>query len=292
MSSSEAAFKSCLYKCRVFHERQTPVKHRFSYGVFMFLLDLDELDALDRSSPLFGNEKFALFSFKQEDHLKGYGLADAQGRKPSLKERLRLYVESELGEKYDFDRVHLLTYPRVLGYVFNPVSFYFLHRADKLCKVIIEVSNTFGEMKIFSTPTMTPSTQAAAQTAGHTDIFSLRAPKNFYVSPYGRLQDYFDFKINEPGDVLNIAIDTVSDGRFEKVMLSTLSGRKLDFKTSSLLSLFLLYPFVTVKVIAMIHIQALLLFLKKVPFFEKDQDLHLQTDVMNPRVRKIWEKRV
>lgn len=253
----------------------------------MFLLDLDELAALDKSSPLFANEKFALFSFKQEDHLKGYG-ENAQGGKPTLKERLRLYVECELGERFDFDRVLLLTYPRVLGYVFNPVSFYFLYRAEKLCKVLIEVSNTFGEMKIFSTPTISQT----AKFEEPSNVFALRAPKKFYVSPYGRLQDYFDFKVKEPGAVLDIAIDTVSDARFEKVMLSKLSGRKLDFRTSSLLTLFLSYPFVTLKVIAMIHFQALLLFLKKVPFFEKDQDLHLQTDVMNPRVRKVWEKRV
>jgi len=167
-------------------------------------------------------------------------------------------------------RAILLTLPRVLGYIFNPVSFYFCFDAAGVpfC-ALAQVGNTFGEMK--------PYLLSAPDAHG---VFRLRTPKHFYVSPFSALDLDFDFKLHVPGDRLEIHID---DRQGEtRVLLSSLTGTQLPLTTARLAWLTLKFPFLTLKVIFLIHWQALRLWVKRLPFHSKAANAHLQRDVLNP----------
>lgn len=257
----QANSHSCLYDCVVMHHRLAPKENRFTYRLFFFCLDLDELPVLCRKITGFSHNKFNLYSFRDNDHLTGEG---------GLKQKLAAYLSKEGVQFPEKGRVILLTLPRVLGYIFNPVSFYFCfdESGHPLCAVA-QVGNTFGEMK--------PYLLAPPSADG---VFRLRTPKHFYVSPFSALDLEFDFKLRLPGDHLEIHID---DWQGEKqVLLSSLTGSRVPLTTARLAWLTLKFPLVTLKVIFLIHWQALLLWLKRLPYHSKAANAHLQRDVLNP----------
>lgn len=259
-------FNSCLYQCQVRHQRLAPCGHKFSYGVYMFYLDLDELSGLDAGCKFFSNETFNLFSFYQNDHLK-------DGAVGPLKERLIDRLEQE-GVRGPFGKIYLLTYPRVLGYVFNPVSFYFVFSdgpAPRAVAAIAEVGNTFDEMKVY-----------VLNESDENNNFRLVTTKHFYVSPYGKLDEKFDFILPLPDEALKICVDTLNESG-EKILIASLSGKKRPLSDEQMLRFFFMYPLVTLKVIGMIHYHALLLYLKRVPFIAKEKSPHLQIEVLNKR---------
>ncbi len=138
------ALASCLYVGEVVHQRVRPSRHRLRYRVFSALLDLDELPQLDRRLRLFGHNRLNIFSFLDRDHGDGTGAP------------LRPWVEHHLeraGIELAGGAIRLLCYPRLFGYVFNPLSVYFCHRADgALAAMIYEVNNTFGERHSYLIP--------------------------------------------------------------------------------------------------------------------------------------------
>lgn len=259
--------ESSLYQCKVRHTRHKPKQHSFAYGVYMFYLDLAELAALKQGSRVFSHNKFNLFSFYDSDHLKGFGSG-------SLLERFKQFLKSRCIDE-PVVSVRLLTYPRILGYVFNPVSFYFAFDKDNNPVAgIAEVGNTFGEMKVY----VLEKTKDG--------YFRLIAPKEFYVSPFGKLSDFFDFVVPVPGAALKICVDTLDSGDRSKVLVSSITGERHPISDARLLQLFCRYPLVTLKVIGMIHWQAFLLYLKGVPYFRKEEAIELQTEILNvPQVR-------
>ena len=117
--------RSALYTGTVMHARKTPKENVFRYRVCFYLLDLDELPELDRRVRLFGWNRRSLVSLHDRDHLD-----------------VRAYL-AEHG--IEADRILLLTNLRVLGYVFNPVSFFYCYQGGELACIVAEVSNTFGE---------------------------------------------------------------------------------------------------------------------------------------------------
>jgi DUF1365 family protein len=256
--------RSCLYKCTVMHHRLTPKEHRFTYSLFLFCLDLDEIPAICARTKGLSYNRFNVYSFRDSDHLKTTGA----GR--SVKQNLTAYLAQNGVDFPEDGRVILLTMPRVLGYIFNPVSFYFCFNAAgvPLC-ALAEVGNTFGEMK--------PYLLAAPDADG---VFRLRTPKHFYVSPFSALDLDFDFKLRVPGEALEIHINDLQGE--STVLLSTLAGTRVPLTSARLAWLTLQFPFLTLKVIFLIHWQALLLWLKRLPFHSKAAKAHLQRDVLNP----------
>jgi len=257
---------SCLYECEVMHHRLEPKVHRFTYRIFMFALDLDEIDAVVAATPGFARNRRALYEFRDRDHLT---LPEMDGR-GSVKEHVIAWIAQQ-GVALPHDaRITLLTLPRVLGYVFNPVSFYFCTDATgaPLCAVA-EVGNTFGEKK--------PYLLRDADAAG---AFRLVTPKHFYVSPFSALDLAFDFKLQPLGEQLDIHIDDRAGER--RVLLSALTGRRVPLTTARLAWLTLKYPLITVKVIALIHWHALRLWLKRLPWQRKAANAQLQRDVFHP----------
>jgi hypothetical protein len=265
MNRGEAGpLRSCLYECNVMHHRLEPKEHRFAYRIFMFCLDLDEIDEVERRVAGFSRNRFNLYSFRDRDHLTvGEG---------TLKESFLAYLGAQGVDFPDGGRILLVTLPRVLGYIFNPVSFYFCLNAEGVpfCTVA-EVGNTFGEKKPF-----------LLRAPSEDGRFRLRAPKHFYVSPFSDLDVEFDFKLSAPGAQLELHIDDCVGDR--RTLLSAVTGRREDLTTGRLAWLTLKYPLLTLKVITLIHWHALRLWLMRLPFHRKEVNPHLQRDVLHPHV--------
>ncbi|WCL47768.1 DUF1365 domain-containing protein [Leptospira sp. GIMC2001] len=247
---------SSIYESIVHHSRFSKNKNQFAYKLYNFHLDLDELDELDQKLWLFSRNRFAIFSFYDKDHIQFGG--------SNIRENVERYVRDQ-GYTGSIGRITLLTNLRILGYVFNPVSFYYIYdKSDNAVCAIAEVGNTFGEIK----PYFFPSTDS-----GNFD-FRLRVDKFFYVSPYIALDSEFDFKLKIPNDRLHIQVDSYE--KSEKTLATAFTGKKKPLLDRFLLFYFLKYPLVTVKVIGAIHLQALKLYLYKVPFLRKGDNQELQ----------------
>lgn len=259
-----SGLESHLYECQVMHRREHPRRHEFRHRVFMFCLDLDEIESLDKRYLLFSRNRFNLYSYYDRDHMSF--------RRPDTKGNLQLWLKRQGLMVNADDKVLLLTFPRVLGYVFNPVSFYFCCRknGEPLCAVA-EVGNTFREMKRFLVP--------LAQ-EGKKVSFRVRAPKEFYVSPFSDLDVEFEFRLVAPGERLSIRVDDYEGDVC--TLRSVVSGRRAPMTNSKLAWFAIKYPLVTVGVMFWIHWHALILWLKKTPFFRKADRPERQLGVFNP----------
>lgn len=250
--------KSSLYECKVVHRRLSPKENHFAYDLFTFCLDLDEIDSIAEKFFLFSRNKFNLFSFHDRDHLFS--------ESGNLKENIISYAYKNGIEK-KIDRVELVTHVRILGYTFNPVCFYYFYGENgENAGALVEVHNTFGEMKPFliKKPELDSS-------------YYLRDKKFFYVSPFFNLDTEFEFKLKSPGEKLHIVIDDYEDDK--KVFLSSYTGKRTGLNLKNLLYFFIKYPLLTVKVILLIHIQAAILYFKKLPFLRKTDQSELQKGV-------------
>lgn len=277
-SPSTASRHSCLYECRVLHHRFSPRQHRFEYGLFLICVDLDELDTLDSSLRWFSRNRRNLYEFRDSDHFTRPDATRPHDPQRGLRGSVVDWLAGQGISVPSDARIRLLTLPRVLGYVFNPVSFYFVTLADgsPLC-AIAEVGNTFGEQKPYLVPV---ETLAADPATGSPARFRLIAPKHFYVSPFSPLDLRFDFKLRDPAEQLAIGVNDLNAAN-DTVLISALTGQRRPLTDAGLLRLTLRYPLVTLRVITLIHWQALRLWLKKIPFLRKAESPHLQRHVLH-----------
>lgn len=254
---------SCLYQATVMHHRFSPKRHRFDYSVFMFYVNIDELPMLAKKLRLFSIDRFNFFSFRKKEHLQVS--AEAQSTRAQLTAYL---LQNEI--KLTDEKVMLLTNMNVLGYNFNPVSFYFIFdKSDEPLYCISEVSNTYREMKPF----------LLTRKNFENNIFSLDTEKYFYVSPFFEHDSHFTFRLAVPGEKLNIKINTVKAGT--KVFISTLTGRRKALTNAALLWYSIRFPLIPVRIMFLIYWNALLLWWKKVPYRAKAANPELQRDVYN-----------
>lgn len=245
----------------------------------MFAVDLDELETLHRRFTLFSVNRPNLYSFREQDFLPTgeplHNGAVRAGSAPAggagLKARVTAYLAGR-GVDLAGGRVVLVTLPRVLGYLFNPVSFYFCYdRQGAPVAALAEVTNTFKEMKPYF---LGPDRRAGDE------AFALRTPKHFYVSPFADVDVAFDFRLPPPGERLAIQIDDYIGE--ERTLTSTLTGPRRELTGPRLAWYALKYPLITLKVITLIHWHALLLWLKRVPWFAKAARSSDQRELYRP----------
>lgn len=237
-----------LYVGEVMHARLKPFGHRFSYGVFCLLADIDRLDELGRMSRLLSVNRPGLVSFRESDHVERDG------------ETLRQFVDRHLaaaGLAEPAARVLLLCFPRVLGYVFNPISVHFCYdRQERLIALIYAVRNTFGERHSYVAP-------VEAGDTGPAGVRQTRA-KLFHVSPFIGMEACYHFRIMPPGRVVRLRIHETEGG--EPLLAATFSGAARPVRDRTLGLLLVRFPFMTLRVMGAIHWQALKLWLKGARF--------------------------
>lgn len=243
-SSNDAA---CLYVGDVMHQRMKPVGHRFRYRVFSLMVDLDHLPAANRLSAIFSVNRANLVSFFESDHLRGSPAPD-----------LRSHVDGLLagaGLQTRATRVMLACYPRIFGYVFNPLSVYYAYDAEnRLMALIYEVRNTFGETHTYVCPVKPGEASEAGIRQSRTKIF--------YVSPFLELGLRYLFRMNDPGEALTWRIlETDADG---PVLAATYSAMRQRLTTLALFKNLLRIPLLPLKILGGIHFEALRLWLKGV----------------------------
>ena len=233
---------SALYSGTVLHRRFKPRVHKLRYRVFWTLLDLDELPELDGTLRLFSLERFNLFGFYNADHGDGSAVP------------LRAQAEKHLaaaGIDLDGGAIRLLCMPRILGFVFNPISVYYCyHRDGELTALIYEVHNTFGQRQNYLIPV----------DAGSGDALEQRCLKAFYVSPFMDMEISYTFRIQKPA--ARVALTIQGADAEGPVIVASLAGRRRALTDGTLLSAFFVYPLLTRTVVAGIHWEALKLWIK------------------------------
>ncbi len=250
-----------LYDGDVTHARLEPFRHQFRYRVFSLLLDIDRIGEAARASWLFAHNRFGLVSFRDEDH----GPRDGSPLRPWVEQQL-----ASIGVTLDDGPVQLLCFPRILGYVFNPISVYYCHGPDgTLRAVIYEVANTFGDTHAYVLPAQ----------AGPDGLVRQATDKVFYVSPFMAMDGHYAFAVRVPGERLRLAIRYARDrhtpnntesrpeakpeNRPEPVkLMAILVGVRRAFTDTALAGLLLRQPFMTLKVTAGIHWEAVKLWFK------------------------------
>lgn len=266
------------------HARFVPKAHRFAYRLFLFAIDLDEVGALHRRLRLFSAGRRNLYALRDRDflpvqepvHNRDAARPERIAPGADLKARVVAHLAAQ-GIDLTGGRVLLVTLPRVLGYLFNPVSFYFCHdRAGRPVAALAEVTNTFREMKPY---TLGPDTRSPAEATDQT-TFRRRVPKHFYVSPFSDVDVAFDFRLQTPGDHLTIRIDDYAGAT--RTLTSTVMGTRRPLTDARLAWFTLKYPLITLRVIALIHWHAFRLWWKKVPWFAKAARPADQRDLYRP----------
>lgn len=233
----------------VMHRRLRPVENRFAYGVYFLRIPLTRLDSM--RGPLLSINRWNLLSFDFRD----YGARDGSHPLAWIRDLLaREGLAAADGE------IWLHTFPRVLGYVFNPVSFWFCEdRAGRTRAILAEVSNTFGERHGY----LLAQPEGQPITPGQT----LTTRKQFHVSPFCTLSGGYRFRFLTKNGQRIARIDYADEAG--PLLLTSLSGKATPLCSSAILRALLRYPLLTFGVIARIHWQALKLWIKRVPFHSK-----------------------
>ena len=251
---------SCIYTGSVIHKRFKPKKHFFKYSVFSLFLDLDEINELDQKILFFSYNKFNILSFFDKDH----GYRDGSSIKNWLIHVLQKKNISTINIK-----IKILCYPRIFGYVFNPLSIFFIYDADSNpIAILYEVKNTFGEQ--------------------HTYVFKIdiknkqilnNCKKKFYVSPFMDLESKYFFKVLIPNERLSVIID--QRDKEGKLLFASQDGERVKLSSKNLLKSYLKHPLMTLKIISAIHYEALKLWMKGIKLVKKNLKIKNNTSYEN-----------
>ena len=239
---------SCIYSGSVIHKRFKPKEHFFKYKVFSLFLDLSELNELDDKLNFFSLNKFNLISFHEIDH----GNRDGSSLLDWVKNNLSKNNVSTVNIK-----VKLLCYPRILGYVFNPLSVFFVYdQNENLISILYEVKNTFGEQHTYF-----------FKVENQNKLIQNNCSKKFHVSPFIEMNCNYFFKILNPAQKLSVIIDQYDQKG--KILFASQDGERSDLTSKNLMKSYLKHPLMTFKIISAIHFEAFKLWIKGIRFIKK-----------------------
>ena len=242
--------KSSLYKTTVIHERFNEFKHKFKYVVMSLYIDHDEIIKLVKKIKIFSYNKFNIFSFNEIDH--GY----RDGR------TLREYVEDFLNSnKIIFNnlKIKIFCFPRILGYVFNPLSIIYCYDGNKLISIFYEVKNTSNEQHTYCFVGSKDNSE---------NILFHQCNKNFYVSPFIGMEGLYKFKNTIPDKNMSIIIN-LFDIDSRKILTASQYGKKIELNSFTLFKQLIINPLVTLKIIFAIIYEAFFIMIKGGKYYSR-----------------------
>lgn len=246
-------FNSAIYTGRVFHQRLAEREHYLNYSTFYFLIDLNELDALQRVSKLFRADKFSWFSFHHADYglLKNAKASKNRAKTPLGEQYVSLLEKNNIVQS-DW-HFQLLTMPRILGYVFNPISLVYCYDGQNTLRAMIyEVNNTFDERIHYVLPVDDAR-----------PCFKHRCLKEMFVSPFFDMRGHYEFDVMYPAEQLKFTVDYYADADLS--LRASFAGRRMAFDAGNLRKLAASKSTHALKVIAGIHWEAIKLWMKGLP---------------------------
>jgi uncharacterized protein len=245
---------SGLYFGRIVHRRRRPVEHGFAYDVCGLLVDLDELPELDRRLRLFSWNRPNVFAFNHRDHGPRNG--------SSLKDWVARHLAA-VGIDLDGGRVLVLCFPRLFGYVFNPLSVWFCYRPDgSLAALVLEVSN------------MAHESHSYLLSAGPSDNgrwLSARFAKVFHVSDFVSMDAEYCCRILAPGERVCMQIRELEHA--DETLVAVWRGRRVPLTDATLLYALARFPLMTFKVWTAIYWEGWRLVRKGVPRYPRSEAL-------------------
>jgi uncharacterized protein len=240
---------SFIYTGNVIHKRFKPKKHFFKYKVFSLLIDLSEVDLLNKKLKIFSYNKFNIVSFYDSDH----GARDGSSIKKWVIDNLK-----SINIDTDDIKIKLLCYPRIFGYVFNPLSvFYIYNKNSKLISILYEVKNTFGEQHTY-----------VFKTNVNDNLIQHVCKKKFYVSPFIEMNCIYFFRLLKPGNKISVIID--QNDKEGKILYASQDGVKSEITNLNLIKSYLTHPLMTFKILLAIHFEAFKLWSKGIKFIKKE----------------------
>tara|TARA_B100000965_G_scaffold332703_1_gene297332 strand:- start:222 stop:989 length:768 start_codon:yes stop_codon:yes gene_type:complete len=238
---------SLIYNGKVIHKRFKPKEHYFKYNVFSLLIDLDELNIIQNKIKIFSYNKFNIISFFDTDHGPRDGTSIRQWILKNLK---------DLGIHDNKIKIKLLCYPRIFGYVFNPLSVFFIYdKNSKLISIFYEVKNTFGEQHTYLFK------------ASDDKTIKNNCSKKFHVSPFIEMECNYYFRVLKPSDKMSVIIDQSDNNG--KLLYASQDGVAKELNQKNLIISYICHPLMTFKIIAAIHFEAFKLWLKGIKFVKK-----------------------
>jgi DUF1365 family protein len=250
MSGITPETASALYVGRLRHRRYAPRLHAFDYRLFMLYLDLAELPEVFAGRWLWRHERRGMAAFHRADYL-------GDPRQP-LRDAVLDLVEARTGAR-PRGAVRMLTQLRYLGYVFNPVTFYYCWDADGSAPaaIVAEITNTpWNERHAY--------VLAAGATAGGGSTLRFRFGKRFHVSPFMPMDQEYEWRFSRPGRRLAVHMRNWRAG--ERVFDATLALERRPLTTATLTRALARFPMMSATVAAAIYWQALRLWWKRMPF--------------------------
>jgi len=239
---------SCIYNGTVIHKRFKPKEHYFKYKVFSLLINLSEFKELDKKISFFSLNRFNLISFYERDHGARDGSSLANWVKQNLKANNIIT---------DNIKIKLLCYPRIFGYVFNPLSIFFIYDKDeRLISILYEVKNTFEEQHTY-----------VFKVENENKLIQNNCSKKFHVSPFIEMNCNYFFRVLNPAEKLSVIIDQYD--KEGKILFASQDGIRSDLTSENLMNSYLKHPLMTFKIISAIHFEAFKLWVKGIKFVKK-----------------------
>ena len=251
---------SFIYTGTVIHKRFKPKVHSFNYKVFSLLIDLSELDLLDKNLKLFSYNKFNIISFYNKDH----GPRDGSSLKNWVIDNLE---KNHI--KTNGIQIKLLCYPRIFGYVFNPLSVFYVYDKNKdLISILYEVKNTFGEQHTY-----------VFKSKKDQNLIQHVCKKKFHVSPFIEMNCVYFFRLLKPGNKISVIID--QNDKEGKILYASQDGVKSELNNNTLIKTYLKHPLMTFKIILAIHFEAFKLWTKGIKLIKKKLKIKNNITIQN-----------